>query len=136
MALNGLSDFGGFYNNYKVVDIPRVDFDTVREQDARKTAETQAVPEPLKQEEPVVKTTGEDTRSRSADLDNISLTFNKGDDYSYLGSDFELGKLDMEQAISDMKKDKLLEDYQFFVGSSSGLNETFKSEDGTVSLKF
>lgn len=138
MAINGLSDFGGFYNNYKVVDIPKVDFETVKKQDEVKAAEANAlqtlpaVPEVPAAEENVK----EDTRTNMADLDNISLTFNANDDFSYLGSDFEIGKLDMQKAISDMKKDSILENYQFFVGSSENLNGGFQSDDGKVFLKF
>ena len=135
MAISGLSDYGGLYNNYKVVDIPKVDFDTVKKQDAERQAmETNpVVPEisaPKAYEAP-------DTRTRTADLDNISLTFNTGDDFSYIGSDFSIGDLDMERAISDMHKDSILEDYQYFVGSSyDKAGEQFNNEDGRVFLKF
>jgi hypothetical protein len=130
MALNGISQYGGLYNNYRVVDIPKVDVKTVEEQDLKKREE--AVVPSLETFEPVVA----DNRTKSADLENISLNFNKNDDYSYIGMDFSIESLDMEQAISDMKKDKILEDYQYFVGSSTELNEKFASEDGKVMLKF
>ena len=130
MAINALSQFGGLYNNYRVTDIPKVDIKEVEAQDLKKQQEA-AVPS-LETFEPVVA----DNRTKSADLENISLSFNKNDDYSYIGMDFSIEALDMEQAISDMKKDKILEDYQYFVGSSERLNETFASEDGKVMLKF
>ena len=130
MAINALSQFGGLYNNYRVTDIPKVDIKEVEAQDLKKQQEA-TVPS-LETFEPVVA----DNRTKSADLENISLTFNKNDDYSYIGMDFSIEALDMEQAISDMKKDKILEDYQYFVGSSERLNETFASEDGKVMLKF
>ena len=130
MAINALSQFGGLYNNYRVTDIPKVDIKEVEAQDLKKQQE--AVVPSLETFEPVVA----DNRTKSADLENISLSFNKNDDYSYIGMDFSIEALDMEQAISDMKKDKILEDYQYFVGSSERLNETFASEDGKVMLKF
>ena len=133
MAINGLSQFGGFYNSYSVRDIPRVDVETVKQQDAAKESDTLPKAQVVKEEPsaPVV-----DNRSRTADLDNISLNFNSGDDYSYIGSDFELDNLDMEKAISDMKKDKVIQDYQFFVGSAENVNEMFASNDGRVIPKF
>jgi len=134
MAINGISDFGGLYNSYSVRDIPKVDLETVKQQDAAKAAEIVA-PEPALVKEPEIQPV-QDNRSRTADLENISLNFNTGDDYSYIGSDFEIGGLDMEKAISDMKKDKMLADYQYFVGSSSNLNEMFASNDGKVVVKF
>ena len=130
MAINALSQFGGLYNNYRVTDIPKVDIKEVEAQDLKKQQE--AAVSSLETFEPVVA----DNRTKSADLENISLSFNKNDDYSYIGMDFSIEALDMEQAISDMKKDKILEDYQYFVGSSERLNETFASEDGKVMLKF
>ncbi|MCR5311000.1 MAG: hypothetical protein K6E32_06255 [Lachnospiraceae bacterium] len=134
MTINGLPEYGGLYNNYSVRDIPKVDIETVKQQDAIKQAETIApeVTAPAEPQAPAVP----DNRSRVADLDNISLNFNTGDDYSYIGSDFEIGGLDMEKAISDMKKDKMLADYQYFVGSSSNLNEMFSGNDGKVFVKF
>ncbi len=133
MAINGLSNFGGFYNSYAVRDIPKVDVETVKQQDAAKESNT--LPKaPVVKEEPKEQVV--DNRKRTADLDNISLNFNAGDDYSYIGSDFEIGGLDMEKAISDMKKDKVLQDYQYFVGSSDNLSEMFASNDGKVIAKF
>ena len=135
MAVGGISEYGGFYNSYTVRDIPKVDLETVKKQDAAKAEEALALPKaPEIKEAPSAP--AEDKRTRTADLDNISLNFNAGDDYSYIGSDFEIGGLDMEKAISDMKKDKVLMDYQYFVGSSENLNEMFASGDGKVIAKF
>ena len=136
MTIDGLGQYGGFYTNYKVTDIPSVDIDTVKKQDeAAKQAETSVslvkenpVSSPVSIEEPKA-----DTRSRMADLEDVSLSFNKGDDYSYIGSDSEIGDLDMQKAISDMRKDSILQDYQYFVGSSQ---DAFSNEDGKVFLKF
>ena len=43
--------------------------------------------------------------------------------YEMKGADSSLETLDMERAISDMKKDQLLQQYQFFVGSSRQAEE-------------
>ena len=131
MSISGLSEYGGLYNNYRVVDIPRVDFDEVKAQDEIKKAEEVSSVLSL----PESNETVPDLRSKSADLDNISLTFNKQDDYSYLGMDFNIESLDMDQAISDMRRDSILEDYQYFVGSADRINDAFQSEDGKVVIK-
>ena len=60
----------------------------------------------------------EDTRSKTADLENISLTFNKEESYDYIGSESGLANLDVQKAVSDMKKDAVLQEYQYFVGSA------------------
>lgn len=72
-------------------------------------------------------------KARIASLQNISLTFNQSEDFGYLGQDASVAGLDMEKAISDMKKDQVLEQYQYFVG---GTPETvISTEDGTVIRK-
>lgn len=72
----------------------------------------------------------EDLRSKVADLENISLTFNKEETYGYIGSESGLTNLDMQKAVSDMKKDSILQEYQYFVGSAQNLFK--QSEDGMV----
>ena len=71
----------------------------------------------------------EDRRPRSVDPNEVSLSFNKNNDYGYIGKDKDLSLLDMEQAISMMRQDSILQDYQYFVGSSKDI---FNSEDGRV----
>ncbi len=41
----------------------------------------------------------------------------------------------MQKAISDMRKDQVLQGYQYFVGSSYNLSEGQQTEDGIVFLK-
>jgi hypothetical protein len=70
---------------------------------------------------------------RTTDLENISLKFNKEDSFAYIGKDSDLDQLDVQKAISDMKRDQILQGYQYFVGHVDGLLEN--SEDGTVFRK-
>ena len=130
MAINGLLDYGGLYSNYRPVQIPMVDVSGVAKQDENAIKASENVVAA-----PVLETPVNDNRSRMADLDNISLNFNTGDDYSYIGSESDMATLDMEKLISDMKKDKVLEDYQYFVGSTNTQN-TFADNDGAVFLKY
>ncbi|MCR5117695.1 MAG: hypothetical protein K6A97_09340 [Lachnospiraceae bacterium] len=130
MAINGLLDYGGLYSNYRPIQIPMVDVSEVAKQDENAIKASENVVAA-----PVLETPVNDNRSRMADLDNISLNFNTGDDYSYIGSESDMATLDMEKLISDMKKDKVLEDYQYFVGSTNTQN-TFADNDGAVFLKY
>ncbi|MGN0130872.1 MAG: hypothetical protein ACI4AA_00345 [Lachnospiraceae bacterium] len=129
----GIGRIGGFYQSYPIEPIKRVELDTVREQDALQKQQENAVP----QNSVPDTQTAPDNRSRTADLENISLNFNAGDTYDYIGKDSSLELLDMEQVISDMKKDSVLDQYRYFVGSeeagkgfSGGL-----SGDGIVVMK-
>ncbi len=64
--------------------------------------------------------------------EDISLTFNRGDDFSYIGSERDINDLDINKAISDMKQDSILQEYNYFVGNA---NNVFNSEDGRVLAK-
>ncbi len=131
----GFSQMQSYYKSY---DIPRVTPEEVKanEQDALQNAQQgEAVSVPAIAAtvvEPEEILAEPDMRSKNADLENISLTFNKEDTYDYIGSRSGLATLDMQQAISDMKKDSVLQEYQYFVGSSQSF---MSSADGTVILK-
>lgn len=73
--------------------------------------------------------------SRMANLDQVALTFNKEESFEYIGNGSSLDNLDMQKAISVMRKDQVLQGYQYFVGSSRNLIDGQQSEDGMVILK-
>ena len=108
--------------------IKQVSVDEVKQQDKQQLQAAQEDISTLQQEY----RQQEDTRSRSADLENISLTFCKNDTYDYIGKDASLENLDMMSAISDMQKDKVLEQYQYFVKPKDVL---LSDADGTVIQK-
>lgn len=51
--------------------------------------------------------------------------------YEMKGSDSDLLSLDIEKAISDMKKDQVLQQYQFFVGESVGQERVITTGDAS-----
>ena len=59
----------------------------------------------------------------NAALEDISITFRKQDDFGYIGRDSDIHSLDVEKAISDMRKDQILQQYQYFVGSRTVVTE-------------
>ena len=61
--------------------------------------------------------------SANAALDDISITFHKQDDFGYIGRDSDIHSLDVEKAISDMRKDQILQQYQYFVGNKTVFTE-------------
>lgn len=72
-------------------------------------------------------------RSKTSELQDISLKFNRDEEINLVGRDSSLAGLDVEKAISDMKKDSMLEQYQYFVGSGSNI---VNDADGLVFQKF
>ena len=120
MAMN-INDSFRYMQDYRINDIPRVD---APKPEPAQVKENTGAAKPSVTIEPV-----EDRRPRSVDPNEVSLSFNKNNDYGYIGKDKDLSLLDMEQAISMMRQDSILQDYQYFVGSSKDI---FNSEDGRV----
>lgn len=127
MRVAGMTDYDYLFQNYRVPEIPKVSAgaDLGVSGDVAKAesgngiqSETHSIePQPEKIE------IREETPTRRAQdtqlvLSDISLSFHKEDDYSYIGSEKDLAQLDVQKAISDMKKDSILQNYQYFVGSA------------------
>ena len=130
IGINGFSDYSSFLQNYKVPVIPSVSLDEVREQD-RLARDAEAAVQLTAHESTSVTV----TERKDAPLEDISITFNRQEDFGYIGKDSDIHSLDMEKAIDDMKKDSILQQYQYFVGNSRNLY-TNESADGTVIQKF
>ncbi len=119
----GYGGFGAFQNNYRISDIPRVDVN-------KPVTPVEEVKEAVKS--PKIEIEEINKAPRSTDPNSVSLEFNKGNDYSYIGSTKDIEKLDVAKAISDMQQDSILQEYNYFVGSGANV---FSSEDGTVITK-
>lgn len=132
MAIQGFTDYGGFYNQYRVNDIPKVNTDAIRKQEEQPNVMEENLDS--LQQNYTSQITETDKRSKIANLENISLTFQKENTFDYIGSDSEIGNLDIQKAVSDMKKDQVLEEYQYFVGSAVD-NSISDTEDGRVLQK-
>lgn len=130
MGIDLLSGFGRVQSYYKASEIPVAAPSQIQGQGLQQTEAGQAAAEDVRPS--VLTDTGEDKRSRAADLQNVSLTFNREESFDYLGSESGLMNLDVQKAVSDMRKDSILQEYQYFVGASPSFINT---EDGTVFRK-
>jgi len=133
MGSLGISDYSNLFQNYRIPDISDVKVGQITHEERKPQVLPEAPQEKvvITEQEPVRKQAG-----KSADLENISLKFNTGEDYSYIGKDSDIEQLDIQKAISDMKKDSVLQQYQYFVGSAQNVIEGKASEDGIVIPKF
>ena len=129
---NGHTDLSGNGKPFNRPEIKLVSGEEVRRQDQeqQQAALQQSTPDYSR----MTDFAAQDRRAKAADLENISLTFNKTDSFDYLGSESGLENLDVMKAVSDMRKDEVLQEYQYFVGSSQ--NFAFQSEDGVVIPRF
>lgn len=119
----GYGGFGAFQSDYRINNIPKAaevkPLETVTE------VNVSSEPKQLQVEEVT-------NRQKSVDPNEVSLSFNKNDDYSYIGKDKDIENLDMEKAISEMRQDSILQEYQYFVGNT---NTVYASADGVVIAK-
>ncbi|HKM34987.1 MAG TPA: hypothetical protein VJY54_09630 [Lachnospiraceae bacterium] len=135
MGISGISDYSSLFASYKVPEIPSVDFDQIKKADELANVKSQT--EPLVSQNIDLSIDEKQLeRPESININELSLTFNAGDDFGYIGKDSDIEDLDMQKAISDMKKDQVLQQYQYFVGNSETLFPQNSSEDGHVFLKF
>lgn len=131
MGIDFLSGYGRMQSYYKTSEIQSVSPEEIKKQEELQQSKLpdKEIPDHSKEAPEVT----EDSRKRTTDLENISLTFHKENSFDYIGSESGLTDLDMQKAISDMQKDQVLQEYQYFVGSAKTLlNE---SPDGQVLKK-
>lgn len=133
MGINGISEYGNMPFSYKIPEIPAVDYEKVNSaQDAVKAPEAAEVkPQDIALS---IEEKNSHVSKPSANVQDLSLSFNLQEDYGYLGKDSNIEDLDVQKAISNMRKDQVLQQYQYFVGDSRKLLQKV-SEDGLVFLK-
>lgn len=139
MGIGSVGEYTGILGNYKVPVIPGAglekmqaqDFPTQAEMTPAAAADSEALSAVMRSQEG---RSQNDILRRNAGLEDISLTFNRQEGFGYIGRDSDIYSLDVEKAIDDMKKDNVLQQYQYFVGSSRNLYET-GDVDGTVIQK-
>jgi len=130
VGVGSVSDYSSILKNYKVPTIPDMSLEEIRghrpgaqENEAPAVADAHVTPDAAA------------SKRKEARLEDISITFNRQESFGYIGRDSDIRLLDVEKAIDDMKKDQVLQKYQYFVGSSSNLYGA-EGADGTVIQKF
>lgn len=128
MNISGLNDYSSIFQNYTVPSIPVHNPIVITESPRQEYAEQTPVAD-------IHEDSSAQAKSQAgAKLEDISITFNKQADFDFIGQDKDIRSLDMERAISDMKKDQVLQQYQYFVGSSKNILPA--DSDGIVLAKF
>ena len=70
-------------------------------------------------------------KQRLLGLEDVSLSFNKKDDFELIGSTSDITSLDIGKALSDVKKDDILSRY----AAAEKNIPVYSGEDGTVIAK-
>lgn len=139
ISAGSVGEYTGILQNYKVPVIPgagpektqTADFPTQAEKASAAMAGQETLSAVISEQEDM---SGKDMSRRNAELGDISLAFNRQEGFGYIGRDSDIYGLDVEKAIDDMKKDQVLQQYQYFVGSSHNLYAV-ESTDGVVIQK-
>ncbi len=134
MGINGINDYAGLMQNGRLNSVAERRDASAQDLYAgeKKQLENAAEPSVRTSVVPSADTAGQAKR-QDVPLENVSLTFHRRGDFNTIGRDSDIRSLDVEKAISDMKKDSVLQQYQYFVGSSRNLVD--ESADGTVIQK-
>jgi len=121
-------DYTNFISSYGMQRIPTVDPKQVEA--APKEVEVQAKEQVQEQPQVSVESYGPKA-PKTANLEDVSLTFNKQDDFGTIGRDVDIAKLDMAKVVSDSKRESILSGYQTFVGPTPE-QMVAEYEDGLV----
>lgn len=131
MAMGINFNYTNFVSSYGMQQIPRVD-------------SVPSAPEEPKAASPSVQDAAAPTvgtglseaprAPKTANLEDISLTFNKQDDFGTIGRDADIARLDMDKVVSDSKRESILSGYRTFVGPTPE-QMVAEYEDGLVRLK-
>ncbi len=117
MNISGIRTSAGFYD-YNIIRLNEVRSQQVRE--AKASEQEEAKPNEIAAIETAE--VSYDTPVKPAGVDKGAEEFAKSYQpdavYELKGVDSDITSLDMAKAISDLKKDQVLEQYQFFVGDS------------------
>lgn len=126
--------YGNGFSNYQTSKISTVSTEEVQKQDLlRKQQEVLETTSAKVDNTPqIAQNSVGDSPRKNASLEDISIGFHKKDSLDYLGKSSEIENLDVKKAISDMKKDQVLQQYQFFVGSK---DDIYNGQDGKVVAK-
>ncbi len=124
-------DYSNFISSYRFQQIPKVDEAAVSGLNKQPEA---APAEALDSRDKALEVPEYAKAPKTANLDDISLTFNKQDDFGTIGKDVDIAKLDMDKAVSDSKRSTILSGYQTFVGPTPE-QMVAEYEDGLVIAK-
>lgn len=115
MLTNGIG-----YNNYNRIQTRLYEDEASRRLNAQNEEQNiQKNAQEAQQSSPLMDLRLDDIRPReNASIEDISLSLNQNQGFDMKGRESELASLDIQKAVSDMQKDQVLQQYQFFVGDN------------------
>ena len=119
MNISGIRPYAGFY------DYNSIKAESLRTTQIAEAADTLSLQQV---EEPQTTVTAAPVEQNFGSYD-FAQTYRPGETYELKGKDSDLESLDVQKAVSDLDKDQVLQQYQYFVGSSDAV--TKKTNEAT-----
>lgn len=120
MNISGMRPYAGFYeyNSIKAAELR-----TKQIAAAQMSASGDALPE--SQAQPSQAYAGTEKQKQNFDALDFAQQYQPDAEYDLKGKDSDLESLDVQKAISDMEKDQVLQQYQYFVDTADpGVKKT------------
>ena len=115
MTISGIRPYAGFYEYNSI---------KTNELRAEQIAATQKAPS-VEAEEVSTETQSATVQTPAPEQNftafDYAQNYRSDETYELKGKDSDLASLDMQKAISDLDKDQVLQQYQFFVGDKDGV---------------
>lgn len=135
MNISGIRTHAGFYD-YNTIKNSEVRSQQIRDARAEELAVAQRPEVELPKEDlEVIATEQQTPRKPDQGAIEYAKQYQPDATYDLKGADSDISSLDVEKAISDMKKDQVLQQYQFFIGeqlAGDGLLELRENENFTL----
>ena len=125
MTISGVSNAYSYANYTKRIDTSSTDADV-----SQISQVNQPLPVELSissNDQPQQQSTEMLKPSRTGNLEKIIFDFKKNNEFNLVGAQSKAEDLDVDMALSNMKKDSVLDQYKFFVKSS-----LVSDQDGSV----
>lgn len=119
MNVSGIRPYEGFYqyNSIKLNELRSQQI--VKAQQEQQAMQQEEPALAAATQEPANETMSQSADTRSFDSYDFAQQYRPDETYSLKGIESDINSLDAEKAVSDLDKDQVLEQYQYFVGDSA-----------------
>lgn len=114
MNISGIRPYAGFY------DYNSIKAESLRNTQIAEAADTLSLQQV---EEPQTTVTAAPVEQNFGSYD-FAQTYRPDATYEHKGRDSDIENLDVQKAVSDLGKDQVLQQYQYFVGSNDSVTKT------------
>lgn len=127
MNISGIRISAGFYD-YNSIEKRQTEQTALEQSRSAEGKEAVPVAGPEREQEEQASVEPVRTKPDSGAID-YAKRYQPDAAYELKGADSDIARLDVERALSDMRKDQILEQYQFFVGAQEAGTEAGRESE-------